>query len=189
MVGTILAGEKTTLRPLRDDDLPRRVEWLNDPETFRLLTGYTPTRPVCMIDARRWRRVLEADECAVVFAIESDAGQHIGDVDLHGIDLPSKWAKLTILIGDKAHWGRGYGADALRTLLGYAFSEMRLETIMLRVFTFNTRAVRCYEKCGFLKTGVRSRSPTLLGVPEVHMSLTRESFEAAISEQALRRAA
>lgn len=179
MVGPELVGEKTKLRPLRDDDLARRVEWLNDPETYRLLTGCNPSRQMYLVDAKRWRSILEADPNAVVFAIDTISGRHIGDVDLHNIDKAKGSAKLTILIGDKLYWGRGYGSDVIKTVLNYAFSELGLKSVMLRVFAFNKRAIRCYEKCGFQQVG---SEPVISNTEEIQMVATKESFEAATSQ-------
>ncbi len=152
MIGTELHGEKVNLRPVRGADLLRRIEWLNDVETVRLFTGTAPIRVYGIEDANRWRESLEADETAILWAVETKYGRHIGDVDLHRIEKRDKSAKLTILLGDKAYWNSGYGTDTLRTLLQHAFSDLGLETVSLRVYDFNHRAIRCYEKSGFTQT-------------------------------------
>ena len=177
MVGPELSGGKVNLRPVCDADLPRRTEWLNDPETVRLFTGSAPTRVYERVDAKRWRQSLEADLAAVVWAVETKEGRHIGDLDLHSIDRYQRSAKLTILLGDKAFWNQGCGADAIRTLLDHAFSELGMDSVSLRVYDFNERAIRCYEKCGFTRTWATwddSGSPA--GPGEIHMLVTRDHF-------------
>lgn len=177
MVGLRLSGKKVNLRPLRGADLPRRAEWLKDAGTFRLYAGTEPTRAYEYADARRWREALESDLGAMVWAIEAKEGRHIGDVDLHNIDRYQGSAKLTILLGDKAFWDRGCGTDAIETLLGYAFAGLGLGSVNLRVYDFNKRAIRCYEKCGFVHAGTVPRYPEAVpGPTELYMVVTKDCF-------------
>lgn len=177
MVGPELSGEIVNLRSLRADDLVRRADWLNDDETVRLFTGSIPVRRYLPLDAERWRQSLEADLTAMVWAIETKSLRHIGDVDLHAVDRFYKSGKLTILIGDKSQWSNGYGTDAIKVLLNYAFTQMRMLSIDLRVFDFNKRGIRCYEKCGFQRTSVPSPGQMGASEPgEVYMTVNRERF-------------
>jgi len=177
MIGCNLSGEKVNLRALREDDLSRRAQWMNDPETVRLYSGVYPVRAYSLIDAERWREALEVDRWAIVWAFEAKDGRHIGDVDLHGIDRKDLTAKLTILLGDKEYWSQGYGTDTIMTLLDYAFRELCFDNISLRVFTFNKRAIACYKKCGFEKV---SYSPSGIwgttGPGEEQMTVTKKRF-------------
>lgn len=177
MVGPVLSGEKVNLRPLREHDLTRRAEWLNDEETVRLFTGFLPARTYDRTDAGRWRATLEADMAALVWAIETKSGRHIGDVDLHNIDRRAGVAKLTILLGDKAYWCKGCGSDAIKALLHHAFGELDLNSVALRVYDFNKRAIRCYEKCGFEQTRPGWSDWRFASEPgEIQMIVTRECF-------------
>ncbi len=60
---------------------------------------------------------------------------------------------LSIAIGEPDYWGRGYGSDALRLGINYAFRELGLYKVMLSVFSYNTRAIKAYEKVGFVHEG------------------------------------
>lgn len=177
MTGPELSGNKVRLRTVRDDDLVRRVSWLNDPETARLFTGTVPLRVYMLTDAERWRQSTEADAKTVVWSIDAIDGTHIGDIDLHSIDDRIHSAKLTILIGDKSYWNSGYGTDVIRTVLSYAFGDLRLDNVYLRVFDFNNRAIRCYEKCGFVAIGtVASSSLAAPRANEIHMMINRNDY-------------
>ena len=70
------------------------------------------------------------------------------------VDWKNRNAELGIAIWKKDYWGKGYGADAIKTLLKYAFHELNLHKVYLRVYDFNKRAIRCYEKAGFKKEGI-----------------------------------
>lgn len=84
-----------------------------------------------------------------------DGGRLIGNTGLHRIDWHSRTAVLGILIGEKDCWSQGYGTDAVRTLVRYAFGDLNPRKVSLSVLAFNERAVRCYEKCGFIREGYR----------------------------------
>lgn len=177
MVGPVLAGERAHLRPLRDDDLPRRVEWLSDMETTRLFSGPNPNRAYDTEEIVKWRRNTESDPETLVWAVDTSDGQHIGDVDLHSIGVRGRSARLTILIGDKQFQGRGIGTDVIRTILRYAFTCLDLAGVTLNVFNFNGRAIRCYEKCGFRRMEAPRGRPN-----EVFMAVTRDQYMAENSD-------
>jgi RimJ/RimL family protein N-acetyltransferase len=75
----------------------------------------------------------------------------IGGVGLRHIDRENGSAEVSIFIAEPSQWGKGLGTDAMRAMLDYAFGEMRLERVWLRVFDYNPRAARSYEKAGFVK--------------------------------------
>lgn len=177
MIGPDISGEKVNLRRLRNDDLARRVEWLNDEETVRLFTGMKPDRPYTSADAERWRHGVETDPVTRVWAIDTKDGRHIGDVDIHDINGLDASARLTILIGETDGRDRGYGTDAVKVVLCYAFEELRLRSVNLRVCDFNRRAIRCYEKCGFAHAKTEILPPGFRD-GDVFMVATSESFEA-----------
>lgn len=150
----MILGEKVRLRPIEQDDLPRFVEWFGDPDVRRHLGIYLPFSKA---QEERWfedlQDRLERQE-TVALAIETAEGIHIGSISLDDIDWRNRNAELGIAIGDKAHWDQGYGADAIRTLLGLAFDEMNLHRVFLRVHEANARGIRCYEKVGFQQEGI-----------------------------------
>ena len=149
----MILGERVRLRPIEREDLPRFVEWFADPEVRRYLAIYLP---FSLAQEERWFENLlgrlERQE-DVVLAIETADGVHIGNVGLHSIDWKNRNTELGIAIGEKPYWSQGYGADAVRTLLGLAFGEMGLHRVFLRVDADNGRGIRCYEKAGFRREG------------------------------------
>lgn len=149
----MIIGEKVRLRPIEREDLPRYVEWFGDPEIRRHLLVYLP---FSLAQEERWFENLLGQlerQAVVLLAIETADGVHIGNTGLHAIDWKNRQAELGIMIGEKAYWNQGYGADAIRTLLGLAFREMGLHRVFLRVDADNDRGIRCYEKVGFQREG------------------------------------
>jgi RimJ/RimL family protein N-acetyltransferase len=159
----MLPGEITTLRALDRADLKNAVAWLNDPALRRLVASY---KPMSMSEEDRWYERMLQSSTDQVFAIDrSDdgadgrhVGLHIGLCGIHEIQWKNRCATVGILIGDAALHGKGYGTDAMRSLVRYAHDELALHRVSLEVFTDNTRAIRSYEKLGFMREGVRRQA-------------------------------
>jgi UDP-4-amino-4,6-dideoxy-N-acetyl-beta-L-altrosamine N-acetyltransferase len=141
----MLYGEKTRLRRIERQDIPTFVRWFSDPEVREFLMV---NRPISTAEEEKWfeRKLQEGSD---IFAIETVDGTHIGNIELMDMDTRHRHAELGIVIGEKAYWGQGYGSDAIRTLLRFAFEEMNLHRVSLRVYEDNARGIHAYEKCGF----------------------------------------
>ena len=77
----------------------------------------------------------------------------IGLIGLNGIRWVHGDAWVGIGLGERDYWGKGYGTDAMLVLQRYAFEELNLHRLSLTVFDYNQRAVRSYEKAGFIVEG------------------------------------
>jgi len=149
----MILGQKVRLRAIERDDLPTFVRWFNDPEVRHYLTAYMP---MSLAEEEKWFEGQLQKQDGRIFAIEvidGDQPIHIGNVGIHDVDWKNRAAEVGIVIGEKDYWGKGYGTDALKTLLRFAFQEMNLHRVQLRVHDYNARALRCYEKCGFQHEG------------------------------------
>lgn len=146
----MLVGEKVVLRAPEMDDLDALVRWINDPELARYRM---PHFPYSRAHEREWLERVPRSETDRVLMIQRLDGRPIGMMGLHRIDQVHRQAELGIFIGEKDCWGQGYGTDAIRTLLRFAFDQMNFHRIYLRVDVDNVRARRCYEKCGFVREG------------------------------------
>jgi len=110
-----------------------------------------------------------------------DADGHcIGTIRLHGIVAADRRARLAIGIFDHRFWSRGYGSEAIRLLPGYAFNAMGLHRVDLRVLAYNTRAIRAYERCGFVREGSERESALVDGVwhDDIIMGILEHEFRA-----------
>ncbi|MEN3010519.1 MAG: GNAT family protein [Candidatus Bipolaricaulaceae bacterium] len=154
----MLSGENLRLRAIEREDIPRFVRWFNDPEVRRFLLMH---EPLSRAREERWFEAYLARSDELILAIEVLEGNewvHIGNIGLHRVDLKNRTAALGIVIGEKAFWGQGYGREALRVLLRYAFFELGLHRVELETFAFNERALRCFEAVGFKRVGVRRQA-------------------------------
>ena len=70
------------------------------------------------------------------------------------IDFKSKVAELGIYIGEKKLIGRGLGYKAISLLIEYAFENLKLRKIFLKVNENNKEAIKLYKKMNFKVEGV-----------------------------------
>jgi RimJ/RimL family protein N-acetyltransferase len=94
----------------------------------------------------------------VISPEERESDTAIGVTSLINIDTKNRNAECIIDIGEKEYWGKGYDSESLKLLLEYAFKELNLHRVSLRVFSFNERAIHIYNKLGFKKEGVLRES-------------------------------
>ena len=88
------------------------------------------------------------------FAIRTLADNHmVGSCGMGGDIYPAGEAFVGIGIGLREDWNKGYGTDAMRVLLRFAFDELNLRRVSLSVLEINARGIRSYEKAGFVREG------------------------------------
>jgi RimJ/RimL family protein N-acetyltransferase len=150
----MIVGDRIRLRAVSEDDLPRFVQWLNDPEVTQ---GLSRISPLNLEEEHRWfQDSLKKDAFERPLAIDGRQGEdwiHIGSCSFFNHDPVAHHAELGIVIGDKRFWDQGFGTEAVRLLLKHGFETLNLERIYLGVVEFNHRAQRAYEKVGFVHEG------------------------------------
>jgi len=172
-------GDKVELTAVQREDLLKYVAWLNDWSVSQFLAPGIPM-PLNIEDETEWFENRRKSKENFVFGIRTHAGQLIGNCGLHNVDLKNRTATFGIFIGDKNFWNQGYGADATRTLLRFAFEQLGLNRVQLWVYDFNPRAQRAYEKCGFKRVGVRRQGVFRDGTfhDEILMDILRAEWDA-----------
>lgn len=144
-------GEKVYFSSMSIDDAEQYVEWLADRSISDNLGN---TVNLLSIEQERDWIINAGAKGDVNFAIiDKETDELIGNCSLMKIDRIHRHAIIGIFIGDESKRGHGYGTDALKLLLKYAFSFQNMHSLHLEVFSFNQRAIQCYEKLGFQKVG------------------------------------
>lgn len=150
-----IRGDAVALGPLRRDFLHLYEQWFND---FEATLAYShQLRPFTRESREEWyARTAEGEPDTVQFAIyEASAMRPIGWSLLDRINHFDRTAEYGIFIGDKTSWGKGYGTETTVLMLDYGFSVLNLHNIMLRVDSYNERAIRAYRHAGFCEFGRR----------------------------------
>ena len=154
--GEVARGELVILREKRLGDAPDDYRWRTDSELARFDAArpFSATYPDYV--------ALYRDELAYPspyrrsVAIEDAGGLHIGNAMYYNIDAIRHEAEIGITIGEREFWGRGYGSDAVQTLVRHIFRVTGFRRIYLKTLDWNVRAQRAFEKAGFRPCG-RSR--------------------------------
>lgn len=146
-----LHGERVLLRAVESGDNDMLLTMLNDPEIEYMLGGWS--FPASGEGQRQWFARVQnpADPGCLRCVIENEAQKAIGMVMLNPIDYKNGNAQIHIkLCGE---YGKGYGSEAVSTLVAYAFDELRLHCVYAHINDYNTASQRMFENCGFVREG------------------------------------
>jgi RimJ/RimL family protein N-acetyltransferase len=149
----MIEGKLVNLRAREMSDVERMTRWINDREVTRFLSARYPWSSAAEEAFVRGATSVPMAFADPRLAIEAKDGTHIGSIGLHRASPENRGAEMGIMIGEKAYWSKGYGSDAVATLVRFAFEEMNLIRIELHVYDFNERGQAAYRKCGFVEEG------------------------------------
>jgi RimJ/RimL family protein N-acetyltransferase len=127
--------------------------WFQDAAFLRLAES-DPLHPHTEAEIRAWISKAHESPDEYSFPVRTTADDTlIGLVELEGIEWHNRCAEIGIGIGNPAYQGQGYGAEAMRLTLRFAFDDLNLHRIYLLVFAYNTPAIKLYERLGFTLEG------------------------------------
>jgi diamine N-acetyltransferase len=172
----MLRGKRVVLRAVQRDDL-KRLHELEERNLDLTLLGSGAWQPEPLA---RWEKQFDKhadDREPSWFAIEAD-GKVIGSVGLHHQDRRSRVSSFGILIGDPDYVGKGYGREALALFLDWAFRIQNYLRIWLITWAINERALRLYQRLGFVQEARQRRQIFIDGeyVDVIFMGLLREEW-------------
>lgn len=148
-----LKGRLVSLRPLAREDLPQIRQWMNDPEIRGLTGSVTPMGEPG--DEKFFEKVYSSED-RVWFSVWSlEDNKMIGEAGLLRMYPAWRTTDMTIIIGDKDAWHKGYGPEVAELLLDYTFGYLNFHRVSIGVVGFNERALRFWEKAGFKREGVQ----------------------------------
>jgi diamine N-acetyltransferase len=177
---SIVYGERLRLRRVEREDVSKFHEWVNDPEVTE---GLSLLFPMAFEDEDRWYQgTLGRDMQERPFAIEvrsGDGWQLIGNCSFFDIEREARSGEIGIMIGDKSMWNQGLGTEAMKLLLRIGFETLNLNRVFLRVYSDNLRAIRSYEKAGFVPEGTMRQAVYKKGrYGDIHiMSVLRSEWD------------
>jgi len=152
-----ILGKRLYLSPVNPEDVELYTKWVNDREVTLLMALHAS-----VIGLPQERQFLEG--CAGggdghhFTIVLHDGDLPIGSICLLGLNPVDRTAELGIFIGETEYREKGYGAEAIRLLLGFGFHTLGLHNIVLYTSAENLRAIACYKKCGFRECGRRRES-------------------------------
>lgn len=181
----MIYGERIRFRHAERSDIPIYVKWLNDPEVRQGISLYLP---MSQVEEEDWfesmgkrpvaERVLAIEVRQAPAEGQTESWNLIGNCSFLEIDWRNRSSEFGIMIGEKNYWNQGYGTEAVRLLLKLGFESLNLNRIYLRVFETNPRAIRAYEKAGFIHEGRQRQGEFQNGryIDVLVMSILREEW-------------
>lgn len=155
-----IIGEKIILRPITAHDTEMVLKWRNSEEVRRY---FIYQKEITEADHRKWLSdKVEMGTVVQFIMLEKTSLHPFGSVYLRDINRHNKKAEYGIFIGDLLARGQGYGTEAARLMLDYAFKELALHKVSLRVLKDNLEAIHSYEAAGFVTEGIM-RDEELIG--------------------------
>jgi RimJ/RimL family protein N-acetyltransferase len=181
----VLTNGQVVLRPPQPEDLEARIGYGRHPEIVRMYGAtLAEAAPLTRAAAERWYKEISDDQYAWI--IEAN-GRSVGMVRLHSVVEADRRARLAIGLFHPDLLGQGIGTQAIRLLLGHAFDSLHLHRVDLRVLSLNKRAIRCYEKCGFVREGLERECAWVDNgwADDVIMSILEHEYRALVATWAL----
>ena len=149
-----LEGEKTVLELFSDKHLSETyIDWLNDPVVCQF-NSHGSLR-YTLEKAKAYLERIRNSENTIVFAIcEKDNRKHIGNISINDISWNHHFGEISILIGEKGCWGKGFGTDAFKLAIDFGFKELKLHRLWIGMTTNNVGMIRIAERLGFRHEGI-----------------------------------
>ncbi|WP_423408134.1 GNAT family N-acetyltransferase [Heyndrickxia sp. MSNUG] len=146
MTTNLFRGQFLKLTAKRDGDAEIIAKWDEDPEYLRNVdTDIARPRP-----HQSFENEGNPSPNSFYFRLRTiEEDRLIGFVVIHSIEWNNRAGMLAIGIGDARDRNKGYGSDALKLILRYAFHELNLHRVGLDVIEYNAGAIRAYQKAGF----------------------------------------
>lgn len=169
-----LVGNRVYLSPMNVEDAETYVKWLND---FNVTDGLGNSCRITSFESEKeWIIKNSSQYQFAIVDLEND--KLLGNCGIQGIDQLRQCAEVGLFIGDEVNRNKGYGKEVLHLLLGYCFNYLNLNNVMLKVFSFNERAISCYKRVGYKEIGRRRQSYYLKGkfYDEVYMDILRDEY-------------
>ena len=172
-------GERVVLRDKKLSDAADDYKWRLDKELTRL-----DAAPPLKLSYREYMLFYreEIDYPSPGrrrFGIDTVDGKHIGNCMYYDIDIRSGQAEMGIMLGDRDYWSKGYGSDAVRTLLDYIFNRTSLSRVYLHTLGWNIRAHKSFQKAGFVPVKYVRRD----GYNFLHMEILKEWWQKPKSKE------
>ena len=174
-----ILGERVALGPLMREQIPLFARWGNDFAVARTFGGTPQARTIEAVTAR-YDVGFGNDYNFTIY--ERGTWWPVGRTYLSDVDWRGRTAGFGILIGEADARGRGYGTEATRLVLDYAFTALGLHSVMLTTDSYNLAGQAAYRNAGFKEFGRRRECAPLNGTRHdwVYMDCLASEFESPV---------
>lgn len=140
------------LETFKKSDFKQLIGWIDSEEFLIQWSGNAFAYP---LNEQQLENYIESSNTLAFKVIDEQSLEVVGHISLGQIDNINKSARIgKVLVGDTKMRGRSIGKLMMKAVLQVAFEELKLHRVTLGVYDFNTSAISCYEKIGFVKEGL-----------------------------------
>ena len=170
-------NNNVVLRVMTENDTANVIKWRNSPLVMENFIYRTPLTEEDHLDW--YNNHVKSGDVVQFIIVDTETNTDVGSVYLRDIDYFNKKCEYGIFIGEESYLGKGIGSKAAQLVLDYAFEELYLNRVFLRVFAKNIRAIKSYENAGFKYEGTFRDDVIIAGVPYdmVFMAILRDDWE------------
>ena len=165
--GKVIVGNKVKLRRKKLSDVRDDYSWQSDPELARLDAAPVLSASFAAYLLDYTEVIHKSKPNRYPLSIVNLEGKHIGNCTCYDINEDRGEAQLGIMIGNRDYWDKGYGTDAVSTLVDHIFLNTDLRRIYLKTLDWNLRAQKCFRNCGFMPCGKLKRNGNSFTVMEI----------------------
>jgi ribosomal-protein-alanine N-acetyltransferase len=168
-VAPVIQGNKVLLRQPIERDVMDYYSVKISKELIRMYGGDTKNiEPNTLERAQKFVDAIRANK--LEWCVEFK-GRLIGQARLTVSEVDNR-ARYAVGMFDPSVWGKGLGTEITQLVLQYAFDELKLHRVDLRVLQYNQRAIKCYEKCGFIQEGLEREGALIEGKYETDVIMS-----------------
>ena len=145
------------LQKFEKSDIRQLIGWIGSPAFLLQWAGSAFHYPLTETQLESYIENANRKEADLYIykVVEQETDKVIGHISLGRIDRKHRSARIgKVLVGERDVRGKGIGGQMIAEVLKFAFDELKLHRVCLGVFDFNTSAIACYEKAGFVKEGL-----------------------------------
>lgn len=152
-----IVGEKIYLRKILETDVNEKyLGWLNDPQVNQYLeTRWSEQTLSSILDFVQSKIDNKNEPLFAICTLESN--EHIGNIKLGPINPYHKYADVSLFIGDKNYWGKGFATEAIKLITDYGFKSLKLNKICASAYEENIGSINAFKKCGYLQEGLLNK--------------------------------
>lgn len=137
------------LRKIKKSDLPFFLKWWKDEDLIALTSGNFD-EPEEKLPEYFFKMIGSKKDHHYIIQLKDKAIGHLALMHKN-----SNSFEITIVIGEKRYWSKGFGTEAIKKALSLGFGQLGYSKSYLEVRPENVRAIKAYESCGFVKKGLK----------------------------------
>ena len=146
-------NEKLYLKKVEESDIDLYHSWRNNIDVMKTTSPFLDI--YTLEDTKNFFKnvILNSQNSHGYIIVDKSREISIGIISLVNIDFKNRNCEMIIDIGNKDYWGGGYGKSSTSLILSYAFNELNMHKVYLKVFSFNDKDINLYKKLGFKEEG------------------------------------